>query len=199
MFPPTADPQPPFFSLSTRDLAALSHADVEVRRRALEALATVEVRALEPSVRYALGAALRPLLGDDDPHVQLRVAVLMAVGLDDGRARGLLLELAHAPTVAALGVLSGTAADVAKAIRLEAIRALAELRDAATRAVLRAILRDLDGEVRQVACEALGVSGDMRAMGVLRRIEESDADPRVREAARVAMADLRGDGAAPSD
>lgn len=167
-------------------LTRLNDPEARSRREAIASIAALDLCALDTAQRHRVAGAMRPLLGDAVPEIQLEAAVTLAVALDDSRARSLLLELAHAGTAAAEGVLSGATADVAKSIRLTAVRTLGRLGDAATRAVLLAILRDADGEVRAAACTALGASRDPRAVHVLRRIEESDADAAVRTEARAA-------------
>lgn len=148
---------------------------------------------LDPAHASDLMIALRPFLGDPDPQMQLAAAVSLAVGGDDSRARGVLLEIAHAATAAADGKLSGATAEVSKAVRLEAIGALARLSDPATRALLLAILRDADPQVRGAACDALAQVGDARACIVLQRLGATDPDPsaRARAVAAAAAIDAR--------
>ncbi|NDD27962.1 MAG: hypothetical protein EB084_06825 [Proteobacteria bacterium] len=134
---------------------------------------------LDPAHASDLMIALRPFLGDPDPQMQLAAAVALAVGGDDSRARGVLLEIAPA--------------EVSKAVRLEAIGALARLSDPATRALLLAILRDADPQVRGAACDALAQVGDARACIVLQRLGATDPDPsaRARAVAAAAAIDAR--------
>lgn len=173
-----------------RLIALLSEGDKPLRHAAIAALSS-PLRHAPPPTRQRLVLAARPLLGDDDGEIQLDAAIVLAVDADDSRARNLLLELAHAATAAAEGVLSGASAEVSRGLRLAAIRALGRLPDAATRAVLLATLRDLDGEVRGAACDALSDSGDARTADVLTRLETSDADPDVRRRAQAAALAIR--------
>lgn len=193
------DAQPRIFSLAATlgadegvdRLAAMLRGDDTAVRRTVIAALSWPLRHGRPDVRQRLVLAARPLLGDDDPEIVLDAAIVLAIDADDSRARNLLLELAHAATAAAEGVLSGARAEVSKATRLAAIRAIGRLPDAATRAVLLATLRDLDGEVRGAACDALATRGDARTADVLLRLETSDADPLVRERARAAALEIR--------
>jgi HEAT repeat protein len=164
--------------------------DSPLRGSAAVALAEV-FRAVGNDARADIVAALRPLLGDPDPEVVMGAAVTLATAADDARGRSILLELAHAPTAAAEGVLSGATAEAPREVRFDAIRALGRLTDPATRAVLLGILRDSEAEVRGAACEALGSCGDARTIDVLRKIQMNDPDPAVKEKAKFAIMDIR--------
>jgi len=171
-------------------LAMLSAGNASTRAAAMRALGELLAHSTEEAPA-AVVATLRPMLGEPDFMIQLAAAQALAIGVDDARGRNMLLEMAHAATAAAEGVLSGATADVPNALRLEAIRTLGRLKDAATRAVLLALLRDGDESVRGAACDALSHCGDARTVDVLRKVQMNDPDPAVKEKAKFAILDIR--------
>lgn len=148
-----------------KGIIASQEEPIEVRRRAIEALAP----SLDPDVNDVIRDAYYSEERD------LKVSALFAMGqhCDDGWLPVLLAELKNPDA----------------ALRFEAARACGELEDQRAVPSLVPLLKEKDAEVQEAAIEALGRIGGEAARSALKRCLRS-TDDRVREAAEAALEEL---------
>ena len=141
------------------------HRSIEVRRRALEAAATLSL----PAVRQAITESYR---GSDG---RLKISSVYAMGrsCDSAWVPDLLKELSNADAE----------------IRYEAAGALGELEEETAVPGLIKLVSDADSDVRMAAVQALGKIGTTQARDCLKKCQNS-GDESVRQTAEQALSEL---------
>jgi len=139
--------------------------DIEVRRRALEAIAYVN----EDWVRAMIDRAYQ----HDDERMRVSAVFAMGRNADQFWTETVLSELENE----------------AAAIRFEAARAAGEMQLRRSVSTLIRMVEDPDAEVQQMALWALGQVGGRRARAALERFAESE-DEAVSEAASEALEEI---------
>lgn len=161
----------------------------ELRRGLLQPLLRAAARP-EPAVRRGAIPLLARLYRTDASLAQLEAALSSSA---DQKLALLGLSASHRPLPEAL---SPSVAGIARvhadwSVRLLAVRALAQGRDAVARhALRRAVESDPYAFVREAAAQALGRSGDGPDASALERVRLRDDEPRVRRAAADARASI---------
>lgn len=154
-----------------------------------DGFATVLVEALhdrEPTVRRAAAAALREsqeLLPNDDA---LRHGLAKATLVNDAFVREVVFDILRALRLGSPEVFTQGLCDQATAVRVEAVRGLVSLNQAAVVSEARS---DPEREVRVAVAHGLGTIGDPSTVATLSRLA-TDGEPLVRASALEAAAGL---------
>ena len=179
-------------------LADLAHADEEMRRLAVERLATFPpaeailhlVESLGDSSWRVRRAVIDRLAASPELSRTARALVeAMADGENPGR-RNAALEALVRTGAAAVPVLLEAAADANVDVRKQVVDVLAGIGDLQTGPCLRELLQDVDANVRAAAADAIGAVGVTDATEELLACANEDAESLVRLSALRALASL---------